>query len=84
MRSLELTMLSRGSWLPDAVMNVELSDDLYNITNGLHVSWRSLTSVVVLIVYYLSRSYVVLSRCTIMNNTSYTGRRPETLILPQI
>ena len=47
--------------MPVHVANVALSNDLYIITNGLHVSRRSLSSIIVLTIYLLSRSIIGLS-----------------------
>ena len=57
---LQLHDVESKQLLPARVANVVLSDDLCVITNGLHVSRRTI-SMIVLIVYHLSRSIIGLS-----------------------
>ena len=70
-------------------MNVVLSDNLYIITDGLLVSRRTVSSMIVLIVYLLSRSYIelyiIINLSLHYNKQNYVQYLlPETLIFATI
>ena len=67
-----------GLHLPSAAVNVALSDDLYIITNGSHVSRRTISSIFVLIVYIRSCSYIY--ELYFNKQTLSTEQVPETCL----
>ena len=60
-----------------AAVNVVLSDELYIFTNGFNVSRRTISSMIVIIVYLLSSNYIGMYRFTIINtaHVQYNDRR---------